>query len=271
MKLNVYKIVLITGLIIVIGCSEINTAKQSETSEIPKKKHTLSAVLWQQNAAEYRALSYQAYNIASLRLQNLGKSKEKPFALITDLDETVVDNSPYSAMQITEDLNFDLNDWIEWGKLENAKALPGAVDFFNLADSLGVEVFYISNRDEVQLNETIANLEKLNLPNADVDHVFLRTTTSEKQERRDVVLENYEVVMYMGDNLSDFSEVFDGQSTASRNTLADKLKTSFGDSFIVFPNPMYGDWESKGIYENNRNWTEQQKDSIRKAKIYSYK
>ncbi|GAB1309393.1 5'-nucleotidase, lipoprotein e(P4) family [Urechidicola sp. KH5] len=266
--LRLFAIVCLTGI---VSCSEINNTHQNAINELPKKEHTLSAVLWQQNAAEYRALSYQAYNIASLRISNLDKSNGKPYAIITDLDETVIDNSPYSAMQIKEDLNFDNRDWNEWGKLENAKALPGAVEFFNNAIKEGVDVFYISNRSEVQIEETIANLKKLNLPNADLDHVFLKTSTSEKQERRDKVLENYDVVLYMGDNLSDFSSAFDNQSSVNRNASTDALKEKFGEKYIVFPNPMYGDWESKGIYENHRNWTEKQKDSIRRAKIYSYK
>ena len=48
------------------------------------------------------------------------------------------------------------------------------------------------------------------------------------------------------------------------------MQASFGDKFIVFPNPMYGDWESKGIYENNRAWTSEQKDSVRFSKLISF-
>ncbi|WP_105002612.1 HAD family acid phosphatase [Tenacibaculum sp. SG-28] len=94
------------------------------------------------------------------------------YAVITDIDETVLDNSPYSAMQIKKDVDFNSKDWITWGKLEKAKALPGAVEFFTLADSLGFSVFYISNRSNEQLQETINNLKKWQLPNCDAKHVF---------------------------------------------------------------------------------------------------
>ena len=255
----------------IVGCTNSKTDGSSNASEIPIREHSISAVLWQQKSAEYRALSYQAFNIATMRITRMESTSDNPLAIVTDLDETVLDNSPFNGMQIKEDQDFDLEDWFEWGKLQNANALPGAVQFFNLADSLGIEVFYISNRNEEQLDETIANLKTLNLPNADTSHVFLKTNTSEKQERRNRVLENYEVMLYMGDNLSDFSSVFDNQSTESRNQSVDQMQELFGDKFIVFPNPMYGDWESKGIYENNRAWSDQQKDSIRQAKINSYK
>lgn len=248
--------------------SENNTTDQE--IDIPKKEHATLAVLWQQQAGEFKALSYQAFNLAAARIKTIENTQEKPLAIITDLDETVLDNSPYSGMQIQKDLDYTKEDWIEWGKLKQAKALPGAVKFFALADSLNIEIFYISNRYNIQLEETVANMKELGLPNADTSHVFLRTNSSEKQERRDRVLENHEVVLYMGDNLSDFSNVFDNKSSEARNTLVDQMQESFGAKFIVFPNPMYGDWETKGVYENNRSWTDQQKDSIRHAKLISY-
>ena len=270
-KINTLFNLLIVLCIVFTSCNKQKSAKNIE-SQTPVKEHTELAVIWQQNAAEYRALSYQAFNIATQKVKSLKRTnRSKPFAIITDLDETVIDNSPYSAMQIKQDLDFDKDDWIEWGKLKQAQGLPGAVRFFNLADSLGIEVFYISNRYQDQLTETIENLKLLNLPNADSAHVFLRTSKSEKQERRNKVLEDYEVVLYMGDNLSDFSSIFDNQNSKSRNESVDKMSTEFGHQFIVFPNPMYGDWESKGLYENKRDWTHKEKDSLRNLKLTSYK
>ena len=253
-------------VLVLVGCSN----PVGSDSSIPKKEHAELAVLWQQHAGEYKALSHQAFNLAALRIMAFENTQDKPLAIITDVDETVLDNSPYSGMQIKEDQDYTKETWVEWGKLQRAKPLPGAVKFFNLADSLGIEIFYISNRYNVQLEETVANLKAMNLPNADTSHVFLRTTSSEKQARRDRVLETHEVVLYMGDNLSDFSDVFDNQNTESRNQLVEDMQASFGDKFIVFPNPMYGDWESKGIYENNRGWTNEQKDSIRLSKLVSF-
>jgi 5'-nucleotidase (lipoprotein e(P4) family) len=270
-RINTIFNLLIVLCIVFTSCNEQKSEKNTE-SKIPVKEHTELAVIWQQNAAEYRALSHQAFNIATQKVKSLKRTnRSKPLAIITDLDETVIDNSPYSAMQIKQDLDFDKDDWIEWGKLKQAQGLPGAVRFFNLADSLGVEVFYISNRYQGQLTETIENLKLLNLPNADSSHVFLKTTTSEKQARRNKVLKDYDVVLYMGDNLSDFSSVFDNQNSKSRNETVDKMSTEFGDRFIVFPNPMYGDWESKGLYENKRDWTHKEKDSLRNLKLTSYK
>ena len=48
------------------------------------------------------------------------------------------------------------------------------------------------------------------------------------------------------------------------------MKNKFGVTFIVFPNPMYGDWETKGIYEGSYKWTAAQKDSLRKRQVITY-
>src|SRR5213595_1988076 len=67
-------------------------------------------VLYMQKAAEYRALCYQAFNIARLQLdadldkknvKKLPKAERKmPRAVIVDIDETVLDNSPAQARGI---------------------------------------------------------------------------------------------------------------------------------------------------------------------------
>jgi 5'-nucleotidase (lipoprotein e(P4) family) len=97
--------------------------------------------------------------------------------------------------------------------------------------------------------------------------VLLKTNSSDKQPRRDVVLKNHKVVMLLGDNLSDFLSVFMSDSIKERNQLVDDLKEEFGERFIVLPNPMYGDWENHGIYQGKYDWTSKQKDSIRRAKL----
>ena len=67
------------------------------TKEIMDKKNAdiegLLGILYQQNAAEYKALCYQAYNTARQTVDKASKTGEKNLAVITDLDETALDNS----------------------------------------------------------------------------------------------------------------------------------------------------------------------------------
>lgn len=253
--------------IVLFGC---NSQPGQHASPIPKREYSVQSVLWQQKSSEYKALCYQAFNIAKLYLDHEiinNAHLAKPLAIITDIDETVMDNSPYNANMIKTNTEYSKESWHDWGKKEQATSVPGALDFFQYAQSKNVEIFYISNRDEVQKAETISNLQKLGFPGADSTHLLLKDNTSKKQPRRDVVLNSHKVIMYLGDNLGDFSELFDG---LDRSTNLDSVKYKFGFEFIVLPNPMYGDWESKEIYQGKFDWSSHQKDSIRKSHLRAY-
>lgn len=235
----------------------------------------IAAVLYMQKAAEYRALAHQAYNIARLRLdedldkknvKKLPKSERKrPRAIIVDIDETVLDNSPSQARGIKTGRSFNPKDWYEWGEMRKAKAVPGAVDFLNYAVSKGVKVFYISNRDEVQKAATIDNLIRVGFGDVSADNVLLRQSESSKDPRREAVAEKYRVVLLIGDNLDDFGGVFERKSTAERFAAADSAREDWGRKFIVLPNAMYGTWEN-ALYEYQR-LTEAQKAEKRAAAL----
>jgi len=279
MKSNVL-IALITFTLL-IGCrsnrsitnQDKNATTKIEDVGIPIREYSISAVLWQQHSAEYRALTYQAFNMARIQLDNILDKKieyAKPIAIVADIDETVLDNSPYSGKQVELNEEFSTFRWMEWVKKKQVKAMPGALDFLNYAKSKEIEVFYISNRSINQKKETIENLQMIGFPFADAAHVLLKKNSSGKEPRRLKVRESHEIVLLIGDNLSDFSMVFDNQSTASRNKKVDSLEAAFGTKFIVLPNPMYGDWETKGILEGKYDWSNFQKDSIRRSKVISY-
>src|SRR5512138_1379419 len=113
---------------------------------------TLNAVAWTQTSVEYRASALQAWSAAraslpkalkhkkwSAALEQTGKFKKLPPAVIVDIDETVLDNSPVQARFLLEgDGRFDVKRWGEWTKEGKAKAVPGAVEFLKDAASRGV-------------------------------------------------------------------------------------------------------------------------------------
>lgn len=203
------------------------------------------SALWQQNAAEFRALCYQAYNVATEIVKEKSSMQHlRPIAIVTDIDETFLDNSPYAVTQALKGKEFDQQSWLDWTSKGEAVAFPGSVEFFNYAASRNVAVFYISNRNENDWPGTIKNLKNLGFPFADDDHVLLMKDTSNKEERRKQVLDQYEIFLLLGDNLSDFSEIFYHKSQAERNRLTDEHAAEFGKRFIVLPNSGYGDWES---------------------------
>lgn len=226
--------------------------------------------LFMQTAAEYNALCYQAYNFAKIRVDEALKSKsDKPLAVITDIDETVLDNSPYAVHQALSGKDYDAASWNEWTSKAEANPLPGSLDFFNYASAKGVIVFYITNRKEKERNATLSNLKKYNYPFADDTHLILRQSLSSKESRRQAVAEKYNIIMLIGDNLSDFSTLWDNKSTPERNKNVEQAQTDFGKKFIVLPNPNYGGWED-AIYDNKYNLSPAQKDSVIKANLKGY-
>ncbi|MBE0650313.1 MAG: 5'-nucleotidase, lipoprotein e(P4) family [Bacteroidales bacterium] len=271
-------ITLVVAALILAGCNTTqkpheNTQTQKTKYDVPAGEHMMQAVLWQELSAEHRALCYQAFNTAKLRL-NIILSKKihraKPLAIVTDIDESILDNSPFNGKLIQENKEYTGKEWSEWVKLEKATAIPGAVEFLQYAKKRGVEVFYITNRSIKQQQETMENLRKLGFPYIDNKHFLMKENTSSKKSRREKVRETHDVVMLIGDNLADFNHLFDNQSTKNRNLIVDSLRNEFGSKYIMLPNPMYGDWETKGLYDGNYHWTEHQRDSIRHAKLISY-
>ncbi len=237
------------------------------------EQYAIQGILWQQTAGEYKALCYQAFNTAKFQLEKELENHlatEKPLAIITDIDETVLDNSPYQATQAKAGKSYSSETWTAWGNMKSAQAIPGALEFLKFAESNGVQVFYISDRYDTQTEATLENLRKAGFPNADTDHILLKQKGVDKEKRRQIVTSNYKVVLFLGDNLSDFSKIFDHQTLEDRNSFAENEKTEFGKKFIVLPNPMYGAWQTDGIYEGKYNWSPAQKDSIIRKKMNSY-
>jgi 5'-nucleotidase (lipoprotein e(P4) family) len=223
-------------------------------------------VLWQQASAEYRALCYQAFNLATLRLNMLSKTKSSKtkYAIVTDLDETIIDNSYHEARLLKEGKSFSDSSWKQWVNAAAATALPGAVDFLQAAHKKGVTIFYISNRDTAELPGTLRNLKSLGLPNADAAHTLFMSNVSSKESRRLQVAAKYRIVMLLGDNLNDFTTAFEKKTIAERFAETDAVKEEWGKRFIVLPNCTYGEWEN-ALYNYKRKLPAAQRQTIRKA------
>lgn len=228
------------------------------------------AALWQQKAAEYKALCFQTYNLAMLRLNEYASaSHDKPLAIVTDIDETVLDNSPYSVHQGLKGLGYDDSSWMKWTAKRDCDTVPGALSFLKYAASKNIQVFYISNRLEAEQDATVANLKKWNFPNADAKYVLLKNKTSSKDERRAIVGRQYSILLFLGDNLGDFSGIYDHQSYEKRDALASTNASDFGSRFIVLPNAMYGEWMGALLnYQYGKSQFEQSNTLLRQLKNY---
>ena len=231
------------------GCSNLYSKSEDKvtlTYDELVARENMMATNWYQTSGEARALYLQGYNVATQRLKEYLKTPHtKPYSIVLDLDETVLDNSPYQAENIILGRGYDSKSWDEWVNMKKAKAVPGAKEFLQFADKNGVKIYYISDRAESQLEATIENLRAEGIPVQANDSVLLKNKDdkSGKVNRREYVKNHTQLIMLFGDNLSDF-DLFSSKSIDERNAKVEELSKEFGDRFIIFPNPLYGAFET---------------------------
>jgi 5'-nucleotidase (lipoprotein e(P4) family) len=236
-----------------------------EARQGPPADDSLNATAWFQTSVE-RDLVYTAlYRAAGQHLDAALKDKhwdalpkdertndpaKLPPAIIVDVDETVLDNSPSQVRQIRERRGFDEAAWGAWVNERKAKPLPGAADFLNAAAARGVTVFYISNRDASLAEATVANLRQAGFPLQDAGQ-FLGLGTlvagceqngSEKTCRRQLVASRHRVLMQFGDQVGDFVQILANTPEGRRAAITPYMDW-IGTRWWPLPNPVYGSWE----------------------------
>lgn len=238
-------------LILLILLTTLSCKRNIDTHANLKGNDPLSmAILYNYYSSEYKALSIQAYKLASNNLRQIAESDKDlaKMAVVVDIDETVLDNSPYQAKAIVDGFSYPAG-WNEWCMLAQANPVPGSVEFLNLADKLGFRIFYVSNRKEAFVKEgTHRNLIDKGFPQVSETNLMLREEKSvnnpdpsDKQIRRDAITAmGLEIVMLVGDNIGDFYS--DSKDGKERDQLVIDNETFFGSKYIVLPNAMYGNW-----------------------------
>jgi len=266
------KLTLVAVLMLSLGCKTNQTGVTATKSPLYNIEGNgkVYAALFQQRAAEYSALCQQAYNLASWQIDAaLKMPHNKPLAIISDIDETFLDNSPYAVEMAKKGQTYEPTTWLDWTSKGIAKPMFGSQQFYNDAAKKGIEIFYITNRNIKDKPGTVENLKRYGFPFADDRHVIVRETVSSKEERRKKVAETHEIVLLLGDNLSDFSAAFDKKTETERQQGVADNAGAFGKKFIVLPNTGYGDWES-AVFDYNYNRTTKEKDSIYLSKVTGY-
>ncbi|MBC3228682.1 5'-nucleotidase, lipoprotein e(P4) family [Serratia fonticola] len=233
-------LVLPTLAFLLLGCNQ--NAHQSEAA---LAKQNTSAVLWVQNSAEYYALVTQAFNTARYAFDRAEPRPGKRKAVVVDLDETIINNTPYEAHKIQSGELYSKRNWNEWIAKESAKPVPGAIDFANYVISQGGEIFYVTNRKQIDSQHTVNNLVKIGFPHVSAKNLLFRDSIANKQQRFDKIADTgYDIVVYLGDNLDDFGDDFYRKKDKARKQAVSNNAKKFGRQFIIMPNPMYGSWEN---------------------------
>ena len=200
-------------------------------------KELVNDVRWVTQSKEYQALCNQIYSIASEKLiDSIENDKNTNFAVILDLDETVLDNSQYQIELHERNESFNMDSWSKWVLREEANLVPGFYDYVQLLRKKNIQVIFLSNRMNARLTSTINNMKKLGVhSNSDV-YLLRKNKTDKKHVRREEVFTStgrmkdfpkLSIVQYLGDAMGDFYS-----SDYHR----------FGMDQFIFPNPMYGKW-----------------------------
>ncbi len=208
----------------------------------------LWAVAWKQTAAEYRALCYQAYNLARMRLDvalQQRKAGDRPLAIITDMDNTMLHVGSYWGYLVNENKDFfDDAIWDEWLPNNLVTTVPGSRDFFNYCSEQDVEVFYVTSRNQGErtYEYALAQLKYLEVPFADESHLHVFRESSDKTPAREKIAEDFDIVVLLGDNLNDYKRDYYVKDIDERLALMERDRADWGTKFILLPNPTDGNW-----------------------------
>ncbi len=220
---------------------------ENSAHDSSSKNPLLWSVAWSATAAEYGALYYQAFNLAKFRVDLALKREDvsKPLAIITDLDNTIVHAASYWGYLINQGIDFfDDVSWDRWIPKNLITAAPGALDFLTHCHRNSVEVFYATNRDQGDktLDYVFNQLNYLNFPFSDKQHVTVYRDTSDKTPTREAVSKSHELVVMLGDNLNDYKRDYYVDDIDERYAIMTRDREDFGNKFIVLPNATDGHW-----------------------------
>ncbi len=243
---RILELMLAGGTFAGLGC--VPVAAQDEMDGDSVRNPLLWAMAYKQTAAEFYALCHQAYNLARLRIDLVLKQHQpgdRPLAVITDMDNTILHALSYWGYLINEGRDFfDDAIWDEWLPNNLITAVPGSIDFFNYCKRQGVEVFYVTNRNQGErtFEYALAHLQHLNFPIDSEDKLFVFRESSDKSPARKKIDETHEIALMLGDNLNDYRRDYYVKDVDERRALMERDRDDWGSKFILVPNPTDGHW-----------------------------
>lgn len=206
---------------------------------------------------------------ASLNAPQFDPCGKKPLAVVLDIDETAVLNLGYEADAARRGVGYDDARWQRWEEsgADKVVAVPGAFAALTAARKAGITVIFNSNRTREHAAETAAALDHAGLgPVKHGSTLWLKGDDgggSGKDDRRWAIASGYCVIALVGDQLGDFSDLFNDPRLApsTRRALAGSpaLASLWGNGWFLLPNPVYGTALKGGfdeIFPYDTRWTD---------------
>jgi len=251
----------------------------------PHTHELLQATLWTQTSLEYEYSAVQAYAkareaferarsdtawTAAVEQAALGLTayQDLPLAVVLDIDETVLDNSPFEARLILKQDDYNEGMWREWINEASAEAVPGAKEFIDYVMANGAVPIFITNRHIASKSKTLENLQKTVHQAISAEQVLCKAErpewSSNKSSRRAYVAARYRILLLIGDDFNDF--VWLGKvPPEQRIQTGYTYDTYWTDKWVLLPNCMYGSWEQSLLDFNYK-----LDDPEKREKKYSY-
>lgn len=278
------------GLLLMLaasGCA--STAKPAFPPEPPPADPKLAGMQYLYGSAEAAAISRQAWSALTFYVGEMLQGKDrrsvvleegasldaprfvpcagKPPAAIFDVDETVLLNQGFEYDDLTGAPHRDFDDrWARWekGGAHAVSPTPGAKEALDALRRMGVTVIFNTNRNAFDAEPTEQAIDQAGLgPARHGETLFLAgddKTGSLKDGRRWRIADHYCVIAMGGDQLGDFSDLFNEAGSVPARRAATALPgvaPLWGRGWFVLPNPVYGTALQGGpgdIFPADRQW-----------------
>lgn len=210
------------------------------TAEVPQVARFSSALNWITKSREYKAVCLQTYANAWEKVSAAAKRQKGPWAIVMDLDETVLDNSGYQRRLEASGKGHTQEAWEVWVAERKAGLVPGAKEFIAKVRQLpNGRIIFISNRYARNTAHSRANVNQLGLGAKSDIYLLRKDRNDRKNIRRDEVLKGtgrmqphgpQRVLAWFGDAAHDHP---------------DDPKLKWGTHKFMLPNPVYGNWDEE--------------------------
>ncbi|QGP77581.1 5'-nucleotidase, lipoprotein e(P4) family [Sphingobium sp. CAP-1] len=205
---------------------------------------------------------------ATLAAPTFAPCGDKPFAAMFDVDETVMLNTGFEYHDARTGKGYDAAAWDAWEKTGEGAVgpVPGADRALAALRAMGVTVVFNTNRSAANADATVRAIRAAGLGEAvHGQTLFLSgddAMGSRKDGRRATIAARYCVIAMGGDQLGDFSDLFNGagQSVRARRaaTMQAPIAGLWGNGWFVLPNPVYGSGLKGGfdeVFPADTRWT----------------
>ena len=253
------------------GCATVPMASPevATTAVAPAVPATMQ---WMYGSGESGASSIQAYHAfrdhvlaaarsrpaesvvlaegATLERPSFLSCGDRPLAVVLDVDETAIQNLGYEYDEAARGRTYDEGIWARWEQTGANAVLPmpGAVTALRAVREAGVTVIFNSNRVSAYAVQTAAAIDGAGLgPARHRETLWLKGDIgagSAKDPRRAAISERYCVVAMAGDQLGDFSDLFNVRELSvpdrRRAATSGRFAQMWGNGWFMLSNPVYG-------------------------------